>query len=229
VIDTLLLNVLNYDKGCKMKKLVFILIFAFIVSMYAFSEMTFTLNTGINLLNETYNDDVEYKRFLPGFSEQFRFEFYGRNSIIGFFAQDEFGFYFNSDEKVKLFVGTSASMAAGPSFIIRTPNNNIFFSLSLGPILQWYRETYVYNLEGSGVPRVYTAFDFGGYGDLAIVLKTRGRFLFRLGVASEVFFIRNESGQSLRNVENSTLFKDTPYFGFVIKPHLGFGLGYLFD
>jgi len=217
-----------------MKKLAFTLIFAFIVSMYAFSEMTFTLNTGVNLLNETYKDDVEYKRFLPGFGEQFRFEFYGKKSIIGFFVQDEVGFYFNDDEKVKPFLGISTSMAAGPSFIIRTPSNNVFLSLSLGPIIQYYRETYFVdekfnNLGDWSNVKEYTAFDFGGYGDLAVVIKTRGRFLFRLGLASEVFFIRNESGQSMRNTENTTLFNNTSYFGLVIKPHFGFGLGYLFD
>jgi len=214
-----------------MKKLVFTLIFAFIVSVHAFPEMTFTLNTGVILLDETYNDDgIEFKRYMPGFSEQFRFEIYGKNSVIGFFAQDEVGIYFNDDEKVQPFSGFSASMVVGPSLIIRTPNSNVFLSLSLGPIIQWYSETYyLVDAGGSRSLGAYTAFDFGGHGDLAIVIKTGDSFLIRLGVAGEMFFIRNESGRSIRAPDNNTLFSNISYTGYVIKPHIGFGLGYLFN
>jgi hypothetical protein len=215
-----------------MKKLLFALLFI-VIAGYAFAEMTFSINTGINLLNETYHD-ADYKRFMPGFEEQFRFEIFGKNSIIGFFAQDEFGFYFLGDDNYEPFSGVYFSMAAGPSFIIRTPSNRIFASFSIGPILQWYTETYYVDevlpyLGDWRSPRAYGAFDFGGYGDLAVVLKTRGRFLVRLGVALELFFIRNESGQPMRATDKNGLFDNTSYTGINIKPHIGIGLGYLFD
>jgi hypothetical protein len=215
-----------------MKKLIFVLIFTSIANA-VFSEMTFTLNAGLNLLDETYKDDVEYKRSMPGFSGQFRFDFYGKNSVIGFFVHDEFGLYFNDDERIKPFIGSYASIAIGPSFIIRTPTNKIFLSLSLGPIIQWYSESYYINegfyLGDKKISKAYNAFDFGGYGDLAIVFKTNGSFLFRLGVASEVFFARGEIGYPVRNPYNEKFFDDVSYLGIVIKPHIGIGLGYLFN
>jgi hypothetical protein len=214
-----------------MKRLLFVVIFIVSASYYSFSEMTFGINTNFNILNETYND-VNYKRSLIGFGEQFRFEVYGKNSIFGFFAQDEFGFYFS--DKQDSFNSNYFSMAAGPSLIFRINKENIFASLSIGPMIQWYYEFYTVkeSLSYYGTinsPRTYTTFDFGGLADLAFVIKTDGRFLIRLGITGELVFYRSESGQSIRNKDNNNFLNAISYTGIIIKPHIGIGLGYLFD
>jgi hypothetical protein len=202
------------------------------LSSFTYAEMTFTLNTGVNFLNEIYHDN-DYKRFLAGFEEQFRFEIYGQNSFVGFFAQDEFGFYF-SDEQDR-HSGNYFSMAAGPSCILRTGSSRIFASLSIGPMIQWYRETYYVKevlpyLGEWNSPRSYGAMDMGLIGDLALVLKTSKKFLVRLGLAGEYIFYRSEAGTSIRHIDGDPATDGKAgYTGFVIRPHFGIGLGYLFN
>jgi len=213
-----------------MKRL-FLTILFIILSTHSFAEITFGINSNINFLNETYRD-VNYKRFLAGFGEQIRLEVYRRSSFIGFFAYPEFGFYFNDDQND--FNGYYFLLSAGPSFILRTGSKHIYAIASIGPMLQWYRE--IYTVEETlpyigklDMPRAYGATDIGGLMDLAVILKTRGKFFGRLGVTGELVFYRSESGQSIRNVDNSQLFEDARYIGFAIKPHIGIGWGYLFD
>lgn len=213
-----------------MRKFAVLVFLMALLSINAFSEMTFGFNTSINFLNETYIEE-NYKRFLAGMGEQFRFEIYGKDSIVGFFAQDEIGFY--STNKQDTFLSFYVSMAAGPSFILRTSSKRIFASLSMGMMLQWYNEFYTVkeNLNSGtwSAPRAYTAFDIGGMADLAIVLKTSGRFFGRFGITGEFVFFRSESGNSIRNANKIEFLGQGPYMGYVIKPHIGIGLGYLFD